>query len=918
MLFNKAKIINTLAHVRLEKSRVLMEKRSMNILLVSSNEKDYLQIRRMLSDIEENTPFESWVCYLEWVGNYENAKKMITRNRHDIYLIDASLESVAQTNGHGKPQTGWERLIMEARAVESRAPFILLTDDATKSPTLVEATEVGVADYLLKKQLSSPLLERSLRYVVVGQETAALTTTHDSLKQWARKRTTRLKRTNVQLRQEIEVRQKTEEALRQSEEKYRTLVSNIQNGVFLVQDGKLAFVNEAFAKMIGYTVKELRGRKFSSLIARDDLEMLVTQYGPMEVKKGVPKEYDFNLIHKDKTRKVTVNINVGIFPYQGKWASIGTTKDITARKRAETELRKLSRVVTQCPISIMITDINGVIEYVNPVFCQIAGYDEAEVVGQKPSILKSGEHDTEYYEKLWATIASGTTWRGEIKNRKKAGEFYWEYATISPITNRDGKMTHYVAILEDITERKRVLAELRRHRHHLQELIDERTQELRVANERLQQEINERTRLAEATRQSRERLRLQYNGIPVPTYTWQRVGRDFVLIDYNDAASKAISGRIIDYMGKKAGEMFKDKAHILEDFKRCFITKKTVRREAPYQLLTTGQTRYFVTSYIYVPPNVVMVHMEDISRYKETEQKLQEAQLRLEQVVNKRTAEVVAVNEQLQTQVDEWRKQEKLDLPIPSSESVKLPLEASIVGTWDWDVESGEMNFSAEWAEMLGYTEVEVQKNIRSWAGLMHLDDISRVMDNLNSHFAGEIPFYEAEHRLKAKSGQWKWILGQGRVVERDDNGRVLKMTGVHRDISERKQAEEALRKSNSRFQSLIETISDCVWEIDREMTYTYISPKIEDVLGLKPEQVLGKKIFDFMPKNEGKRLKAVFQGRMKTRKPLIAVESTQLHKNKQRVLVETNALPYFDEDGLYCGYRGVHQDITQRQAAKQ
>lgn len=898
-----------------------MEKESINILLVADDEQEYVIIRKLLSDIEESSPFGGWVSYLEWVGTYESAVRMIQLARHDIYLIDSTF--TVQTDDHPAEVHDGLALVRQVIADGCQIPLILLAQ-GKDNPMIGHALEAGVVDYLIKEQLNSPLLERALRHVIRGQRMQELQEAHNTLKQWARRRTTRLKRTNQQLRREIEVREQAEEALRQSEEKYRALVENIQDGVFLVQDGKIAFANDAFAKMLGYSMDELIGKKFLSLIARTDLEMIASQYGQMQVKKGVPKEYEFRLIHHDKSTRVMVNINVGLFTYQGKLASIGTVKDITVRKYTEEQLRKLSRVVHQSPISIMITDTNGNIEYVNPTFTEVTGYSLKEVIGQNPRILKSGEHEVEYYEQLWGTIASGSTWRGELRNRKKTGELYWEFATISPISSKAGKVTHYLAILEDITERKRVMAELRRHRHHLQELVDERTRELTEANEKLQQEINERIRLTEATRQSRERLRLQYNGIPVPTYTWQRVGRDFVLIDYNDAASKAIKGRIIDFMGKKASDMFGNKPNIMEDFKRCFITKKMIRREGPYQLLTTGETRHYITSYIYVPPNVVMVHMEDVTKYKETEEKLHECQERFEKLVNARADEVDAVNEKIRVDIEEWRQQQEpqpLPPPVPTNgndEPLDIPLERSIVGTWSWNIETGEMEFSSEWAEMLGYTADEVKKTIRSWAGLMHLDDIARVMDNLNNHFAGETPYYEAEHRLKTKSGDWKWILGQGKVTARDKNGRVLQMTGIHRDISDRKQAEEALRRSHSWFQSLIETVSDWVWEVDRQFVYTYVSPKVQEILGYKPDEVLGKSPFDFMPSDEGKRMKAVFIRRMKSRKPIIAVESTNIRKNGKLVVLETNALPFFNEDGLFCGYRGAHQDVTNKQRAKE
>ncbi len=142
-------------------------------------------------------------------------------------------------------------------------------------------------------------------------------------------------------------------------------------------------------------------------------------------------------------------------------AAIETLEDITWRKRTEEELRKLSAAVTQSPVSIVITDREGRIEYANPKFSALTGFDLSDVVGRYPSVLKSGETPVEEYHRLWDTIASGGTWHGEFHNRRRDGSLYWEEALIAPIKDDTGTITHYVAIKEDISERKALEGQLR-------------------------------------------------------------------------------------------------------------------------------------------------------------------------------------------------------------------------------------------------------------------------------------------------------------------------------------------------------------------------------------------------------------------------------------------------------------------------
>jgi PAS domain S-box-containing protein len=170
---------------------------------------------------------------------------------------------------------------------------------------------------------------------------------------------------------------------------------------------------------------------------------------------------------------------------EGAWLVLGSGLLITillgayllasARHTAEVSrlaegLRKISRAIDHSPASVVVTDTQGAIEYVNPKFTQVTGYAFDEVRGRNPRVLKSGEMPKETYQQLWAAITAGNEWRGEFHNKKKNGELFWEAASISPVRGPDGRITHYVAVKEDITEQKRMEAAARTHIHQLEAL----------------------------------------------------------------------------------------------------------------------------------------------------------------------------------------------------------------------------------------------------------------------------------------------------------------------------------------------------------------------------------------------------------------------------------------------------------------
>jgi len=151
-----------------------------------------------------------------------------------------------------------------------------------------------------------------------------------------------------------------------------------------------------------------------------------------------------------------------------------------------------------------------------------------------------------------------------------------------------------------------------------------------------------------------------------------------------------------------------------------------------------------------------------------------------------------------------------------------------------------------------------------------------------------------------------------------DAQGKVNGLIGVATIITERMQAEAMLRHSEERFRSLVETTSDWVWEVDEKIRYTYVSPRIKNLLGYEPEEVLGKTPLDFMSPNEAKRVADIFGRIVAVKAPIVNMENTNLHKDGHKVILETSGVPFFDKNGKLRGYRGIDRDITERKKTEE
>ena len=225
-------------------------------------------------------------------------------------------------------------------------------------------------------------------------------------------------------------------------------------GLGVARDRVLLEVNDRLCEMSGYTREELIGHAGSVLYAsQSDFEQVGLDLYP-QIDRQPVGTVETRWRRKDGS-VYDVLLHSSVLDQANHPAGLTfSATDITQRKKAEENLRHMSRVLEQSPVSVVITDLKGTIEYVNPRFCQLTGYTLEEAVGQNPRILQSGKTPPEDYRDLWRTIKQGRNWRGQFLNRKKNGELYWELASISPLRDPLGKLTHFLAFKEDITERK--------------------------------------------------------------------------------------------------------------------------------------------------------------------------------------------------------------------------------------------------------------------------------------------------------------------------------------------------------------------------------------------------------------------------------------------------------------------------------
>ncbi len=383
---------------------------------------------------------------------------------------------------------------------------------------------------------------------------------------------------------DITERNKLEEALQKSEKQYRQLVELAEEGIWSIDNKfETTFANPRMAAMAGYTVSEMKGKSFYSFFSPDEIKNFPKNGGRKKPKNS--NSIEARLIKKDRS-SIFVRMAGSPVTREERITSgyIFVVTDITDIKKEQDEIRKLSYAVEQSPTSIVITDVDGNIEYFNPRFMELTGYSREELYGRNPRILKSGDMPREDYIKLWNTIREGGTWRGLFHNKKKNGELYWESASISPLKNSKGVITHYIGLKEDITYKKLAEETLQKTLTEFAELnknLDNKIREEVEKNREMDQMLIQQSRLAamgEMIGNIAHQWRQPINALGIiiqnieQTFDYKKLTKKYL----EDTVFKAMS--IITYMSRTIDDFrnFFRPDKEMEDFSISNAIRKTI------------------------------------------------------------------------------------------------------------------------------------------------------------------------------------------------------------------------------------------------------------------------------------------------------------------------------------------------------
>jgi PAS domain S-box-containing protein len=688
---------------------------------------------------------------------------------------------------------------------------------------------------------------------------------------------------------DITERKQSEQILRESEEKYRNLVERANDGIVIGQDGILRYVNSRLAHMGGYTVEELTGAPIFDFFFPEERAKFIDRYKRRMAGEDVPTIYETRLKHKNGSR-IEVEINAGVISYNGKPADLVLIRDITERKQAEQALReseeRMNSIFRAAPIGIGVV-ANRILLNVNNRVCEMTGYSREELIGSSARIVYPTQDDFDYVgtEKYRQIAEKGT---GTVETRwiKKDGTIIDVLLSSTPIDPSDpSRGVTFTAL--DITQSKQAEKALRESEERFRLAFENaNTGVCLVDLEGNLTRVNDK--MCEIFGYTKEELeRMTVNHIAHPEDTDK--SPSFIL--------KTLRGEID--RGTFEKRYFHKKGHVVT----CQVSSSLVRS-------ADGSPSYFIS------------HVHDITDRKEAETQLErnlrESHLRFE------ISQALASAQTEEQVLDVLAEQSGL---YPQAGADIMILERgedddrTLVSRRSSPFDSGlpktpqDARFPASQFPLLNlitpvtlfaspdvHRDERVDERTRALASQEGWTSLAMIPITAGDNWLGVVVAVSKQEGYfdEEKQHLYQTLAEQGAVALRAVRLRAQ------------------IRDTQQRFQGLVETLSDWIWEVDQNGVYTYVSPKVRDLLGYEPEEVLGKTLFDLIPPEEAERVKSAFEWLQAAQKPIVVLEKTCRHKDGRLVVFETSGAPFFDAEDKLKGYRGVDRDVTEHRQTEE
>lgn len=572
---------------------------------------------------------------------------------------------------------------------------------------------------------------------------------------------------------DVTERKLAEDALKESENRFRLMADNSPVLIWTSGTDTLCnYFNQTWFEFTGRNKEQELGNGWADGVHPDDFQHCVGIYiDSFNARKKFSMEY--RLKHADGNYHWLLDIGIPRFTPEGIFIGyIGSCVDITDIKNVEKTLRYQTMALDQSPVSIVMTDLKGDIEYANPKACETTGYTLDELIGTNPRVLKSGETPIEEYDQLWDSLIHNKVWKGIFHNKRKNGELYWESAELAPMQDEYGNITSYLAIKEDITERKK---------------------------------------LEDSLRENEEKYRIIFSKNPQPMWIYDLDTLKFLEVNqaaidhYGYSKEEFLSMTLMDIRPPEDLPVFFksiDKARTLES---TFEETRHIKKNG--EIIDLEITAHSIQ---FNGKNARHILINDISKRKQNEIELQQSELKYRRITEN-ISDVV------------WTTDMNFNLLFISPSIEKMvgePIEIYIKRPL---IEKFTKN-SIDKIQNLLTSELEKEKD-------SHYDK--------NRTFTLEVEHYKAD-----KTSLW---IEMNMSIIRDEQDLPIGIQGVTRDVSQRKNTEIELRKSEERKASLIASMSDIVFVMDNDLILneTHIPVDLSNIIDLEP--YLGKS-FDEIP----------------------------------------------------------------------